>query len=259
MNTICGNMMCLNEPFAVYAISSVMPYLDRFICTDTGSDDGTYEELQTLQKKYPDKLELRQEKIEKSHNWSIENTEVKSSQISPTASKQLADLRRTMHKDSEGYTWVWLVDGDELYPRYLANKVCQLASNGGYRKDVIIPSFIDWIYDLKHIRAIHWMCRLFRQETTEIRNDFPAEQHYQKYTNTMYEAGCSNSLYIPPEIGHDKYYNDELDIDSCVTHLESIIKPWRKDKQVIDALNQPYRPEIIDELYDKFPRIQKYI
>lgn len=258
MNTIIINSIFRNEPFAVYAVASVINYVSKAIIYDTGSDDGTFEELQQLQKDYPNKIDLRQEKLENAHNWSIEEGNVKAGEINPVVSKRLADLRREMHEESKDYTWVLLLDGDELYPRYLASKIHKIATDENNKQDVIIPAFCDWL-DFKTVRAFHSMCRLFRQNTTEIRNNFPYELHYQKYTGVMYERGCPNSIFIEPEIMCDKYYNDEMSFDSLVSHMESVVKPWRKDKQIVYQLDQPYHPEVIDELWDRFPRIEKYI
>lgn len=247
MNTISVNQMVRDEPFAVYGIMSVIDLADEILVVDTGSTDGTWDELQQLQSEYPDKIKLRQELVENCHQWSIENTQVKASTLSPEASKQLGDIRRNLHKESKS-NYVLLLDGDEVYPEKVSRMVHQVLNGGAYTFDCMILPFIDWVDRVGVVRQKHWMGRLFNKDNTEIRGNYPHEMHWQKYRNLMYEVSVDTTLTVNADTA-----------DSMVNHYECLIKPYRKEHRII-ATVEPYLPEVINEkMLNKFPRIKKYV
>src|SRR5690348_5697551 len=95
--TLVSTTMCRNEPFCVYGLLSIVDYVDRCIVVDTGSNDGTYEELEQVRKMYPKKILLERREIGDGHNWKIANGQVQTQGISEEVSKQLGDIRRYMH------------------------------------------------------------------------------------------------------------------------------------------------------------------
>jgi glycosyltransferase involved in cell wall biosynthesis len=239
-------MMVRDEPFAVYGLASIVDYVDEAIVVDTGSTDGTWEELQEFSKDNP-KIILEQRPTENCHNWSIQGCVRNEEVINTPAAQFLGDLRQEMHSRSKG-KFVWLIDGDEVYYASLAKYVKELAESGIEGINVVFLSFIDYINKIGDVRQLHHMGRLFRQDATQVTGKFTAEMHYRKADGIVYHS-----------MGHpDCLIMNAQTVDMYVQHFECIIKPFRKEKRIIQTIPK-HLPEIFEQLIDKFPRVKKYI
>lgn len=243
---ISANMMVRDEPFAVYGLASIIDYVDEAIVIDTGSTDGTWEELQDFCKDYP-KIIFEQRPTENCHNWWIDNHVRNEEVINTPAAKFLGDLRSEMHEASKG-KFVWLIDGDEVYYNYLAKSVKYLATILEDHYNVVFLPFIDYIDKIGKIRQIHHMGRLFRQNATGVTGKFTNEMHYRKVDNIVY-----HSMNHP-----DCLILEHLNINTAVAHYECLVKPFRKEKKVIQEVPK-HLPEVFDKLLERFPRVKKYI
>jgi glycosyltransferase involved in cell wall biosynthesis len=119
-------MIVKNEDrFVWYAINSVLPYVDKFIIFDTGSVDDTQDIIKAIrsskiifnQKKAlnrNDVTKLRQEQVDKTFNG-----------------------------------WIWIVDGDEIYPKKTAEKVLKVIKENNEKLGIIVHRY-DLLGDIYH-------------------------------------------------------------------------------------------------------------
>jgi glycosyltransferase involved in cell wall biosynthesis len=98
MTGITAHMVVKNEDiFVRYAINSILPYVDHFLITDTGSTDATLKRITSISSP---KIKLQQTKC----HTPASIVAVRSEQLQATKSQ-----------------WIWQIDGDEVYPA----KTCQ--------------------------------------------------------------------------------------------------------------------------------------
>jgi glycosyltransferase involved in cell wall biosynthesis len=96
---ITAHMVVKNEDqWIFYSLSSILPYVDQILITDTGSSDHTVEIIK-----------------------SISSPKIKFSQTNITNANDLTTLRNTQLKQTKT-DWVWIIDGDEIYPPNLAQE-----------------------------------------------------------------------------------------------------------------------------------------
>lgn len=89
------------ENFIWYALSSVLPYVDRIMVWDNGSTDKTVEMIKTI--KSP-KIKLEKHPV--------------------TSREEIAHLRQQMLvKTPKIYDWLMILDGDEIWSKYAFEKV----------------------------------------------------------------------------------------------------------------------------------------
>jgi len=243
---IIANMMCRDEPFAVYGLLSIIDYIDYALVVDTGSEDGTFEELVELSKMFPDKIDLRQIKLSNGHNWSITNRQVIVDGIPSDVRKSLGNIRRYMHKISNS-EWVWLIDGDEVYYQTLADNCRQLMCGEIGNKICIYLPFIDYVQKFGHVGQYHNMGRLFKQNQTTISDDYPCEMHCD-LRGKMLQSHNPTVLNVSAQLFTNK-----------VQHFESILKPNRKNHSVKDVIEISQMPEVFIKYNNQFPRIEKYV
>lgn len=242
---LCAVSMVRNEPFAVYGVLSIINYISKITIIDTGSTDGTYEELQELQKQFKSKIVLEQRNLEDGHNWNINNNNhVDSSGVPPHVSKALGDIRRELHDRAES-DWVLTLDGDEVWPETLIDHVRSVVYQNACGNNAIFLPFIDFIIDCTMIRQIHLMGRVYRKDITVIKGNFPYEMHHNKLTGHCYGITSYDSFVVKTQHGF-------------VNHFECLLKPFRKAKNIV-AHNGHQLPQVIYDNLERFPRIKPYV
>jgi len=103
-SSITAHMIVKNEDrFVWYAIASVLPYVERFIIFDTGSTDHTVPMI----KLFHDKKIIFQAVGKADADYIVS---LRGKQIEMTKTD-----------------WIWVVDGDEIYPQKTAQKITRLA------------------------------------------------------------------------------------------------------------------------------------
>jgi glycosyltransferase involved in cell wall biosynthesis len=240
------NMMVRDEPFSPLGLLSLIDYVDDVLIYDTGSTDGTYEKLQSIQNKYHGKVILNKVEIPNAQGWEYREGKGVTKSVPDESKTALGDLWRQMHAESTG-DFIWLLDGDEIYYDNLASGLAELISKN-LRNDnyiAVFPPFVDLTSDGKHVRLKHDMGRIFRKNATRINGEFLAEMHYSLRTNSCINNWDSHSIkieingYIP-----------------SVLHFESVVKPWRKEQYNIGKFNFKL-PEVFYK-YKEFVPFDKY-
>jgi len=169
---ITGHMIVKNEDrFIWYAISSVLPYVDRFIIYDTGSTDHTVKIIQSFKDK---KIEFRQ------------------FQIADVA--EIAKLRDRQIKDTQD-GWFWIVDGDEIYSDSLCKEIKYLVQKEGDKLEGIVVGRYDLLGDIYHYqdesvgtyemfgKTGHMALRLINKKNIAglyVSGNYPYEEYFDK-------------------------------------------------------------------------------
>jgi glycosyltransferase involved in cell wall biosynthesis len=244
MPTVSVNMMVRNEPFAVFALASVAQFADEILIYDTGSDDGTYENLVKFSKEcLSDKnIKILRKNLGDAHGWTNKASDGGVCiNMPPELSKAIGDTRREMQSVSKG-DFIWILDGDEVYPLVTAQACRNLIDCDLQGKDCAFLWFID-ILNSREIRHIHLMGRLFRNNAVEVKGNYPYEMHHSKNTGLTLEQ--KDGIVIPNGTWP-------------VAHYESVVKPWRKDHHVAATMDEPYLPEVFTYFPDWFEKLKKF-
>lgn len=124
---LTAHMIVKNEDkFVWYAISGVLPYVDKFIIYDTGSTDDTIKIIRSFTS---DKINFQQ--------FHINNI------------NDIAKLRDMQIKETES-GWFWIVDGDEVYPDSLCKEITNIVKNEGDKLEGIVVGRHDLLGDIYH-------------------------------------------------------------------------------------------------------------
>lgn len=150
------NMMVKNEERYIYqTLRSVMPYVDRAIIVDTGSEDKTVEIIHRVMQANKDNftIDFREEKVSgDSINWDGDHL-----------SAELTSIRNQMLAETQT-KYVWQVDGDEICdPKCIVEieNALKLIQNTQY-KGIFLP--IKWcVSDSEYIvpGPFHKTLRIF--------------------------------------------------------------------------------------------------
>lgn len=98
-SNITAHMIVKNEDQWVYfAINSVLPYVDHFLITDTGSTDNTLNIIR-----------------------SIKSPKIQLSQTVASTKELVTSIRQDQLKNTTT-PWIWIVDADEIYPQKTAQE-----------------------------------------------------------------------------------------------------------------------------------------
>jgi SAM-dependent methyltransferase/glycosyltransferase involved in cell wall biosynthesis len=129
MSSITAHMLVKNDDYFVwYAINSVLPYVDQFFITDTGSTDQTLALIKSINSP---KIILQTVVV----NTPQQLVEMRNRQLSLTASE-----------------WIWLVDADEVYTATGSAEMISMTEKA--EKDVwgIVVPFYNFVGDIYHVQ-----------------------------------------------------------------------------------------------------------
>jgi glycosyltransferase involved in cell wall biosynthesis len=165
---ITAHMVVKNDDrFVYYAIQSVLPYVDTFLITDTGSCDQTVALIQSIKSA---KIIFRQTTCQSKSDV----TAVRGAQLESTKTD-----------------WFWIVDGDEIYPQAVSKEVVALTQDP--QKNIILVRRHDLLGDIYHAQDErvgeyrlfgyhgHLLTRLVRKSAfpnLAYRGDYPGEGFY---------------------------------------------------------------------------------
>jgi len=180
-------MLVKNEDRLIwYAISSVLPFVDKIIIFDTGSQDKTVEIVHSFQSK---KIHLEVKAI--------------------TNLKDIAHLRQEQLDKTES-DWFWIVDGDEIYPYSLCREILNIIKIQGDGLEGIAVRRYDLLGDIYHYqdetvgtyelfgKKGHLVLRLINKKNLpglHIKGIYPYEGYYDnKESEIIYHS--SEKFYI---------------------------------------------------------------
>jgi len=224
MSKICVHTICLAEPFIVYAIESVINYVDKVLLYDTGSRgldflDYTIKDCEMLADKYPDKIVFKEIKITDETPWKTCYYDKFRSYMSGKKCKGEVRKQQVIDTDHNEFKWSMVLDGDEIWTAKAISLVKNniIKSNTGNIQNIRVP--IRWYYDTNHYFEGHGANsstgRLFLTEKTDVLVKSPGELHLSKDTGRPFSYDDKNMMLAS---NLDKIF-----------HFETYLKPWRRD------------------------------
>ncbi len=160
-----------------YAINSVLPFVDQFLITDTGSSDNTLKLIK-----------------------SINSSKIELSRTVITRPSQLTQIRNDQIKATKG-DWLWVVDGDEVYTNELCDEIAAATKNSKFH-GIAVRRF-DLLGDVYHRQSEsvgsyqmlgesgHLVSRLLRLSSypgLHVERDYPLEAYVDGQGNVTHEG-----------------------------------------------------------------------
>jgi len=192
---ITVHMVVKNEDQWIwYSIQSVLQYVDKILITDTGSTDHTVEIIKSI--KSP-KIKLNQIIA----NSRLDVTKARQSQIDQTVTP-----------------WIWIVDGDEIYPKNLIQEVLETVKKNIYH--LIVVRRFDLLGDIYHRQSEtvgaykmfghsgHLLIRLINKSqfsNLHVMGEYPQESYYTKNDFCLNEIDPKNIFITNHSLSHTMY------------------------------------------------------
>lgn len=169
---ITAHMVVKNEDrFIYYAINSILPFIDRLLICDTGSFDQTIPVIRSIR---DDKILFDSKNIQKS----ADITKVRQEQL-----------------DNTSTDWIWIVDGDEIYPASVAKEILKIAEIGKDLEGIVVGRY-DLLGDIYH----------YQSESVGTYNAFGRQGHYAlRLINRKNIPG----LHTGGDYPYEGYYDDK--------------------------------------------------
>ncbi len=172
-SNITVHMIVKNEDrFIWYAIQSVVDFVDKLIIYDTGSSDKTLSIIKSIKNK---KIHLSEKQIANKHD------------ISLLRQKQLEET------DTD---WIWIVDGDEIYPFSLCREIRNTVKYGGKSIEGIVVGRYDLLGDIYH----------YQKESVGTYNLFDKKAHL---VIRLLNIKNINGLHIDGIYPYEGYYDNQ--------------------------------------------------
>lgn len=129
--TIWAHTLFKNEAnWLWYSVCSVVNHVDKILLWDTGSTDGSWEIARLIQKKYPDKVELKQ--------------------YGEVSVNDFPLVRQKMLERTKA-DWILIVDGDEVWWEDSISKLVGIIKNDKNGLEMIVNKNINPVGDIFHI------------------------------------------------------------------------------------------------------------
>ncbi len=113
---IAHSLVKNEERFIYYSLKSVLPFVDKIMVWDTGSTDKTVEIIKSIKS---DKIDFQQKESVDPHTFT--------------------QMRNQMlEKTPEKYTWLMLLDGDEVWPHDTLKKITDFAVNSPDYESIVL-------------------------------------------------------------------------------------------------------------------------
>lgn len=194
---ITVHMVVKNEDiFIWHSITSVLPFIDKLLITDTGSTDETLKILSSI----------RSEKIE------IDR--IKSNIKSNIGSIRQQQLTKTQTD------WIWILDGDEIYPDSLGNEIMRIIQSKGSDLEGIVVGRYDLLGDIYHFQSDgagiydlfgqkgHFALRLINKKNIQglhIEGNYPYEGYYDKDGIELINHNRDKYIFTDGKLWHAMY------------------------------------------------------
>lgn len=242
---ITAHMTVRNEDrFIWYAVSSVLPYVKQLIIFDTGSTDNTV-------------LIIR----------SINNKKIIFQEKGEVNAHELVNLRQQQIEMTKT-NWIWIVDGDEIYPQKAVRKVVKLTENKSLYG--IIVNRHDLLGDIYHFqdekvgaynqfgKLGHYVLRLINKEAVEglqVLGKYPDEYFADAKGKSIKSYGKNRFAFVEEKIFHAMY----LKRSSKGGNLSEIAnrQKWKIElgreinKSLLPEVFFQKRPEFVSEVTQK--------
>lgn len=192
---ITAHMVVKNEDRWVYfAINSVLPYVDTFLITDTGSSDQTVSLIKSI------------------NSPKIIFTKM------PVKTRADVSAVRQHQIDQTKTDWIWIVDGDEIYPDALSAEISSAVSDKS--KSIIVVRRYDLLGDVYHkqLESVgsykmyghtgHLLVRLINKTDLgglTVSGDYPLESYYAEDGTKVNDLPAKNVYITNNSLYHAMY------------------------------------------------------
>lgn len=134
MTSIWAHTLVKNEArWLWYSVNSVIDHVDKILLWDSGSMDGSIEIEKEMERKYPDKIILKERKIDSKEDFTA-------------VRQEMLDLT-----DSD---WFLMLDGDEIWWQESIKKVLQVITSNtsitGQKIESIVVPTVNAVGDIFH-------------------------------------------------------------------------------------------------------------
>jgi len=237
MSTITAHMVVKNEDQWIwFAINSVLPHVDKFLITDTGSTDNTLKIIR-----------------------SIKSSKIKLTTTTINSPSELTQIRQDQ-LDATTTPWIWIVDGDEIYPKATIQEIVQAVKIDQY--EGIVVRRHDLLGDIYHAQDEsvgeynlfghrgHLVTRLVNKDKIKglhYQGDYPLEGFFDRDNQSTRDRNPDNWYISSRYLYHAMY----LKRSSEGANLKSVLHRSKYKVETGHPLDTHY-PEVFDLVHPSF-------
>lgn len=190
-------MVVKNEDiFIWHSITSVLPFIDKLLITDTGSTDETLKIISSIKS---EKIEIDQIKS----NNKIDIGLIRQQQLSKTQTD-----------------WIWILDGDEIYPGSLGKEITRIIQSKGSDLEGVVVGRYDLLGDVYHYQSDeagfydlfgkkgHFALRLINKKNISglhTEGNYPNEGYYDKDGIELINHNRDKYIFTNDKLWHAMY------------------------------------------------------
>lgn len=225
LDNLVVHMMVRDEPYAASALRAVLQLAGSAIVVDTGSIPKYLQSLIAVKEAFPDRVQLHRMDFPNASGWRHSHlTELRDVMPGGTIRQFMVDISRQ--------DYIWIVDGDEVYPDAALSGVEQFVMQWPTNIKCAFLPMIWFAQDFYHqaVSATEELGkltgRLFRRAGLQI-------------VNTWYPAEMA--AYDGVQISSYSGRNDVAALESVVPfhHLQLVVKPYRRTGVVLQDWTGP--------------------
>ena len=221
MASLTAHIMVRNEPFVRYAIRSVLPYVEKVMTWDTGSNDSHTVHDIIDEMSASDRVSAKFVQIEVDETrWTTQDWHKLRAQSADKFTK--GNVRQEMI-DATETDWFIIVDGDEVHYDQTMQVVRRALETASDRTICFVLPLL-WLDTMKTYFRRSISGRVFRTNAVEMVTLSPNELHVDKATRKPINLSRIGRIDL-----RVKPY----------AHFEKVLKPWRRP--VDPSRVKPYR------------------
>jgi len=122
-------LVCNEERYLWFSVTSVIDCLDKLLLWDTGSTDNTVQIIKELRKSYPDKILFRE--------------------VGKVGKDDFTKVRQKMLEETKG-DWFLILDGDEVWWKEGIGKIRRAINEKGDSVETVVNGYYNLIGDIYH-------------------------------------------------------------------------------------------------------------
>jgi glycosyltransferase involved in cell wall biosynthesis len=233
---ITAHMIVKNDDCWVrYAITSILPFVDSFLVTDTGSSDNTVAVIKSI--------------VSPKITFSTHQTKTREDLIA-LRQKQL---------DNTQTEWLWMVDGDEIYPKKTCQEIVAVIKQKPKLEGIVVRRY-DALGDVYHYQqnevvggynmfgqVAHYSLRLVRTTIPglTLTGEYPWEGFIDNNKTPLIEHSKTSFYVTSNRYLHTTYLKRS-------SRGENLGDTWHRQKYKIE-LGKKLPPEELPEVFITVP------
>lgn len=218
-----------------YAIKSILPYVHKFLICDTGSQDKTLDIINTINSS---KIDL------------ITTPTLDASQLISIRQRQLSQTKTN---------WLWMIDGDEIYPQKTAKEILQSIKSTQKIEGIIVKRY-DLLGDIYHYqpnetvggyrlfgKTAHHSLRIVRTTIAglNITGTYPNEAFVDQHNTPLVDHPSQNFYFTKNRYLHTTY----LSRSSIGKNLTTTLHRQKYKVELGAKLDQRHLPQVLSLIH----------